>query len=93
MKLQHIGSLEKHASTKIFAKLKKHTNKYNSLQFPAEMNTTGSKTLTVYIPFHTNYDYEGRLSVNKDLFLHSSLHITMLWPQNHILHDFYAFLT
>ncbi len=39
----------------------------NSLQCPAEINT--SKTPTTCIPFHTNYDYRGRLSINKDYYL------------------------
>ncbi len=32
----------------IFAKLKKRTNIYNSLQFPAEIHNRGSKTATTY---------------------------------------------
>ncbi len=31
---------------------------YDSLQFPVEMNTRGSKTLTTFIPFHTKYDLQ-----------------------------------
>ncbi len=31
---------------------------YESLQFPFEMNTRGSKTLTTFIPFHTKYDLQ-----------------------------------
>lgn len=41
---------------------------YFFIQFtPAEMNTSGSKTPTTFIPIHTNDDYRGRLSINKDL--------------------------
>ncbi len=43
------GSVEKHASIRIFAKLQKHTNMYNSLPFPDEMNTSFSKKLFVQI--------------------------------------------
>ncbi len=50
----------KHASKKYI-----YTN--NSLQFPAEMNS-GSETSTTFGSFHTNYDYWGRLLINKDLF-------------------------
>ncbi len=46
------------ASTYISAKLKKRTYMYDSLQFPVEMNTRGSKTLTTFIPFHTKYDLQ-----------------------------------
>ncbi len=46
---------------------------YNSLHFPAEINTSCSKTPT-FLPFHTNFDYRSRLSINKYLFLGSSLH-------------------
>ncbi len=38
------------------AKLKKRTYTYESLQFPFEMNTRGSKTPTTFIHFHTKYD-------------------------------------
>ncbi len=31
---------------------------YESLQFPVEMNTRGSKTLTTFIAFHTKYDLQ-----------------------------------
>lgn len=48
-------------SVYIFVKLPKRTYAYNSMQFPAELNTCDSY-------FHTNYDYMGRLSVNKDIF-------------------------
>ncbi len=85
MKLQH-RFIRKTCLYQDFAKLQKHTNKYNSLQFPAEMNTTGSKTFFILFSqiMFTKADYQ--LIKN---FLHSSLH--MLWPQNHILLDFYAF--
>lgn len=37
---------------------------YNSLQFPHEMNTNGSKTPTTCMPFHTNYDYGADWLIN-----------------------------
>ncbi len=40
----NLGSLEIRVSTYISAKLKKHTYMYDSLQFPVEINTRGSKT-------------------------------------------------
>ncbi len=40
---------------------------YNSQQFPAEMNTWGSKTPISFIPIYTKYDYSSRLTINKDL--------------------------
>ncbi len=40
----NLGSLEIRASTYISAELKKLTYMYDSLQFPVEMNTRGSKT-------------------------------------------------
>lgn len=58
---------------------------YNWLQFPAEMNTRGSKTPTT--SFLTNYYNRGRLLLNNILFLHSSLHDTMIWPQCMIYHS------
>ncbi len=54
----NLGSLEIRVSTYISAKLKKRTYMYDSLQFPVEMNTRGSKTLTTFIPFHTKYDLQ-----------------------------------
>ncbi len=56
--LCYLGSLEIRASIYI-SKLKKHTYMY-ALQFPVEMNTIGSKTLTTFIPFHTKYDLQGQ---------------------------------
>ncbi len=56
--LCNLGSLEIRVSTYISAKLKKRTYMYDSLQFPVEMNTRGSKTLTAFIPFHTKYDLQ-----------------------------------
>ncbi len=58
---------------------------YNSLQFPVEMNTRGSKTLTTFIPFHTKYDLQEQFW----LFSHSYLQNGMLWLLNNfnILHD------
>ncbi len=52
----NIGSLEIRASTYIYAKLKIHTCIYELLQFPVQINTRGSKTLTTFITFHTKYD-------------------------------------
>ncbi len=57
----NLGSLEIRVSTYISAKLKKRTVRfymYDSLQFPVEINTRGSKTLTTFIPFHTKYDLQ-----------------------------------
>ncbi len=81
----NLGSLEIRASTYISAKLKKRTYMYDSLQFPVEMNTRGSKTLTTFIPFHTKYDLQEQFW----LFSHSYLQNGMLWLQNNfnILHD------
>ncbi len=58
---------------------------YDSLQFPVEINTRGSKTLTTFIPFHTKYDLQEQFG----LFSHSYLQNGMLWLQNNfsILHD------
>ncbi len=44
-----------------------YTYLYISLQFPAEMNVSVSKTPTTCDPFHTNYDYRSRLSMNNRL--------------------------
>lgn len=43
----------------LIAKLQKRTYTNNLLQFPAEMKTSGSKTPTAFISFHTNYDYQA----------------------------------
>lgn len=51
-----IGSLEIRASSYISAKLKKRTYTHASLQLPGEMNTRGSKTPIIFIPFHNKYD-------------------------------------
>ncbi len=77
--------MEIRASTYISAKLKKRTYMYDSLQFPVEMNTRGSKTLTTFIPFHTKYDLQEQFW----LFSHSYLQNGMLWLLNNfnILHD------
>ncbi len=58
---------------------------YDSLQFPVEINTRGSKTLTTFIPFHTKYDLQEQFW----LFSHSYLQNGMLWLLNNfnILHD------
>ncbi len=81
----NLGSLEIRVSTYISAKLKKRTYMYDSLQFPVEMNTRGSKTLTTFIPFHTKYDLQEQFG----LFSHSYLQNGMLWLLNNfsILHD------
>ncbi len=83
--ISNLGSLEIRASTYISAKLKKITYMYDSLQFPVEMNTRGSKTLTTFIPFHTKCDLQEQFW----LFSHSYLQNGMLWLQNNfnILHD------
>lgn len=49
------------ASTLIIANLQKRNYTYTSLQFPTEINTSNSKTPTIYIPAHTDYDYRTRL--------------------------------
>ncbi len=41
-----------------FCKTETSTYMYDSLQFPVEINTRGSKTLTTFIPFHTKYDLQ-----------------------------------
>lgn len=52
--------LEKHAYTPdILAKLKKRTNIYNSLHFPAVTNISGSKTSMTFNLFYANYDYRS----------------------------------
>ncbi len=48
MEVTYLGSVEIRASTYISAELKKRTNTYESLQFPVEMNTRGSKTQTTF---------------------------------------------
>ncbi len=55
------------------------TYAYSSLQFPAEMNTGGSKTPTTFIPFHTNDDFRGRLLINNEL---NSLQNTVMMTWN-----------
>ncbi len=62
----NLGSLEKH-----FCRAPK-AHLYNSLLFIAEVNTIG---ITFY-SFSHNYDYRGRLSINKYVFSHNSLHNT-----------------
>ncbi len=77
--------MEIRVSTYISAKLKKRTYMYDSLQFPVEINTRGSKTLKTFIPFHTKYDLQEQFW----LFSHSYLQNGMLWLLNNfnILHD------
>ncbi len=56
----NLGSLEIRASTYISAKLKKLTYIYDSLQFPVEMNTRGSKTLFLFtrsVTYRNSFDY------------------------------------
>ncbi len=59
------GSFEKCATTFFFS-LQNPTYWYNLLQFPADLNTNVSKTYTTFTPFHTNYNYSGKSSINKD---------------------------
>ncbi len=47
--LPYTCSLKIHASIYISAKHKRSTYSYESLQFPVEMNTRGSKTLTTFV--------------------------------------------
>ncbi len=77
--------MEIRVSTYISAKLKKRTYMYDSLQFPVEINTRGSKTLTTFIPFHTKCDLQEQFG----LFSHSYLQNAELWLLNkfNILHD------
>ncbi len=46
--INNLSSLEIRVSTYISAKLKKRTYMYDSLQFPVEINTRGSKTDNFY---------------------------------------------
>ncbi len=46
------------ASKYFSVKLKKRTYTYESLQFPVEMNTKGSKSQTTFIRFHTKYNLQ-----------------------------------
>lgn len=43
----------------------KHTYTNNLRPFPAKMTSTGSKTPTNFIHFHTNYDYKGRVLITR----------------------------
>ncbi len=47
------------------------------IQFPAWLDTSGSKMATTFIRFHTNYNYRADYWLIKE-FMHNS----MLWPQN-----------
>ncbi len=80
----NLSSLEIRVSTYSSAKLKKRTYMYDSLQFPVEMNTRGSKTDNFY-SFHTKCDLQDSL----DYFLTVYLQNGMLWLLNNfnILHD------
>ncbi len=42
----------------LFSRCEIRTNKYISLQFPIEMNSRGSTTLTPFIPFQTNLQFQ-----------------------------------
>lgn len=53
---EKVGRLQRGGHMLLIAKLQKRTYTNNSLQFPAEMKTSGSKTPTAFISFHTNYD-------------------------------------
>ncbi len=61
--LNDIGSMEKRASTYIFAKLQN----VSILKF-SEFKSSFGKIPTTFIAFHTHYDDRQRLSINKDLF-------------------------
>ncbi len=74
--------MEKCASTYIFANLKKCIHRIYYIDIKCTPVSSGSKTLTTFIPLYTNYDYWGRLSINKDLFWHGSSHNALLCPQN-----------
>ncbi len=41
-----------------------HTKNVHTLCFPGNLNTNGSKTPTALINFHTNCEYNDRLSIN-----------------------------
>ncbi len=75
-------TMEKCASTYIFANLKKCIQRIYYIDIKYTPVSSGSKTLTTFIPLYTNYDYWGRLSINKDLILHSSSYNALLCPQN-----------
>ncbi len=55
-----------------------HTKNVHTLCFPGNLNTNGSKTPTALINFHTNCEYNDRLSINKDVFSCGSLQNAML---------------
>lgn len=61
----------------------RHIGKYCAISVFAKM-----PEMCQYIQFTQNWDYRGRLSVNK-LFSHGFLHHTILWPQIFftIVHD------
>ncbi len=62
----NLTSMGKRASTYTFTLYQKHTYTCTSLQFPAEINTRGSKHyLFLYLFFYINHD---NLLINKDLF-------------------------
>ncbi len=54
----HVLGFARLQSAYISAKLKKRTYTYESLQFPVEINTRGSKNPTTFIPFNTKYDLQ-----------------------------------
>ncbi len=84
--ITNLGSLEIRVSTYISAKLKKRTYMYDSLQFPVEMNTIGSKTLTTFIPFHTKYDFPTNIRRPPDVQMKSKLRRSV-WTISGRLHD------
>ncbi len=80
--IQEVDLEKKNLTLAMFLKkIKKCTKTYNTLQLLTEMNTSGSKIPTTFIPCHTNYVYLGRLLqiINKDLFPCGSSHNTMLY--------------
>lgn len=62
IKKSNPGSLEK----KVLLPTTPKMYLYNLLQFPAQINTRGSK-MPIFIHFNINYGYRGRLSIKKDL--------------------------
>ncbi len=57
LKNQHLSSLEIHLHLQ-FCKTQNTYLYIRIMQFPVRINTTGSKTPTTFIPFHTKYDLQ-----------------------------------
>ncbi len=74
------GSLETHASIYICAKSTNVPIQTINCSFQLKWLLVAAKHQQL-IPYHTNYDYRGKLSINKELFICDSLNNTMLWPQ------------